>query len=319
MLDDGIPARGERLRGGALREAMLRLREEEKLRARDAATRLGVSEAEFVAAKVGHEAIRLQPDFAAILRALSGVGEVLALTRNEHCVHEKHGTFETVAIEGETGSVRDGGGLGLRLILNRWHHAYKLTDEGEMGMIMTSLQFFDSDGMAVHKVYLTENSDRVAFDAIVGRFMHADQSNELDVTPNERAPDTTPPTEGTRVAPGALRVTLEKAAETGAPISVVVGNSGAIQLHTGPISKVMATGPWYNILDPRFNMHLHEAGVDTARVVHEPSADSVVTSLELFDATGRSIVQISGERSPGKPQSPAWRAIVDSLPLSHAA
>ncbi|MBJ7543417.1 hemin-degrading factor [Rhodomicrobium udaipurense] len=300
---------------------MLRLREEEKLRARDAATRLGVSEAEFVAAKVGHEAIRLQPDFADILRALSGVGEVLALTRNEHCVHEKHGTFEAVAIEGQTGSVRDGGGLELQLFLSRWHHAYKLTDEGEMGMIMTSLQFFDADGTAVHKVYLTENSDRDAFDAIVGRFMHAEQSNELDVTPDAPSPDTTPPAEGThtRVAPGALRVALEKAAETGAPISVVVGNPGAIQIHTGPISKVMATGPWYNILDPRFNMHLHEAAVDGAWVVREPSADGVVTSLELIDATGRSIVQISGERSPGKPQSPAWRAIVDSLPLSHAA
>jgi putative hemin transport protein len=249
------------------------------------------------------------------------VGEVLALTRNEHCVHEKQGTFETIAIEGETGSVRDGGGLELRLFLNRWHHAYKLTDEGEMGMIMTSLQFFDADGTAVHKAYLTENSDRDAFDAIVGRFMHADQSNELDVTSNERAPDTTPPAESThtRVAPGALRVALEKASEAGAPISVVVGNPGAIQIHTGPISKVMATGPWYNILDPRFNMHLHEAGVDAAWVVREPSADGVVTSLELFDTTGRRIVQISGERSPGKPQSPAWRAIVDSLPLSHAA
>ncbi|MBT3070575.1 hemin-degrading factor [Rhodomicrobium sp. Az07] len=316
MLDDDIPARGKRLRGGALREAMLRLREEEKLRARDAATRLGVSEAEFVAAKVGHEAIRLQPDFPGMLLALSGVGEVLALTRNEHCVHEKHGTFETVAIEGERGIVR-GGGLDLQLFLHRWRHAYKLTDEGEMGMIMTSLQFFDAGGIAVHKVYLTENTDRDAFDAIVGRFMHAEQSDELDVMPAD-APRPAAPADGdrTRVAPRALRILLEKAAETATPISVVVENSGAIQSYTGPISKVMATGPWYNILDPRFNMHLHEDAIDAAWVVHEPYADGIVTSLELFDAQGLRIVRIL---APGHPQSPVWHAIVASLPLPHAA
>jgi len=318
MLEDGIPARGERLRGGALREAMLRLREAEKLRARDAATRLGVSEAEFVAAKVGHEAIRLEPDFADIVRALSGVGEVLALTRNEHCVHEKHGTFETVAIDGDAVSVR-GEGLELQLFLGHWRHAYKLTDEGEMGMIMTSLQFFDADGTAVHKVYQTENTDRAAFDAIVGRFMHAEQTNELDVTPSRLAPPDPMPGDRTRVAPRALRAALEKAAATGTPIGVVVGNSGAIQSYTGPISKVMATGPWYNILDPRFNMHLHEAAICSAWVAREPSADGIFTSLDLFDAQGLRIVRVFGAQSSDQFQSPAWLEIAASLPLFDAA
>jgi len=317
--DSSISDGGERLRGDALRQAALRLKEEEKLRARDAAARLGVSEAEFVAAKVGHEAIRLQPDFADILGALPEIGEVLALTRNEACVHERHGTFDGLAIEGNRGIVRNRE-LELTLLLERWRHVFKVTDEGEMGMIMTSLQFFDDDGTAVHKVYLTQQSNRDdAFDTIVGRFMDAEQSNELDVSAAAQPDTPTAKGDRTRVAPVALRAVLGRAAETKTPISVIVGNPGAVQSYTGPISKVMATGAWYNILDPRFNLHLNENTIDAAWLVREASDDGVVTSLELLDAQALPIVQILGARNPGQPQSTAWHAIVDTLPLLDAA
>ena len=94
---------------------------------------------------------------------------------------------------------------------------------------------------------------------------------------------------------------------------VFVGSPGCLQIHTGPVKKLKEHGPWYNVLDPGFNLHLNEAQIDAAWVVRKPTADGVVTSLELFDADGGIIAQFFGKRKPGLPELEAWRAIVDAL------
>jgi putative hemin transport protein len=75
---------------------------------------------------------------------------------------------------------------------------------------------------------------------------------------------------------------LSGAASTGAPIMVFVGNPGMIQIHTGPVTKVVVMGPWLNVLDPGFNLHLREDHIASAWVVRKPTSDGLVTSLELF-------------------------------------
>lgn len=54
------------------------------LRAREAAARLGVSEAELTASRLGVDAVRLRTDWAKLLPALGELGYIMALTRNEH-------------------------------------------------------------------------------------------------------------------------------------------------------------------------------------------------------------------------------------------
>ena len=80
MTNSDLAARWSRLRG-----------EKPALRIRDAAASLGVSEAELVALGVGRTATPLGGDFRAILNEMPQVGRVMCLTRNEDCVHERHG------------------------------------------------------------------------------------------------------------------------------------------------------------------------------------------------------------------------------------
>ena len=81
--------------------------ERPQLRARDAAALLQVSEGELVASRVGIDAVRLRPDWAALLPALGELGPIMALTRNEHCVHERKGPYRevTVSANGQMGLV----------------------------------------------------------------------------------------------------------------------------------------------------------------------------------------------------------------------
>ena len=61
------------------------------IRALDAAQKLGVSECELLAVRVGGDAIRLHDQAEDILASLEPLGEVMALTRNADCVHEAQG------------------------------------------------------------------------------------------------------------------------------------------------------------------------------------------------------------------------------------
>lgn len=359
MLDQSAVDRDEmrgaaRLKGSALLEALLKEKAATpNIRARDAAKVLGVSEAELVACRVGDSVIRLESDFAEVLRALPAVGEVMVLTRNEHCVHEKHGVFDHVSIGPGHGIVLNHD-IDLRLFMSHWRHGFAVTEEVASGL-RTSLQFFDIDGTAVHKIYLTGQSNRAAFDELVARFKSAEQSPDIEIAPlpasRADAPDSAIDianfhkhwralqdthdffgllqefgvgrAQAMRLAerefayqvqPASLRTTLEEAVETQTSIMCFVGSSGCIQIHTGPIRSLKAMGPWFNVLDPRFNLHLREDAIAEAWVVRKPTRDGIVTSLELFDAHGFCFAQFFGERKPGKPELEPWRDIVAALP-----
>ena len=111
---------------------------------------------------------------------------------------------------------------------------------------------------------------------------------------------------------------LSGAASTGTPVMVFVGNPGMIQIHTGPVHKVVVMGPWLNVLDPGFNLHLREDHIAQAWVVRKPTSDGLVTSLELFDAQGETIAMLFGERKPGRAELCAWRELIDGLVGDHS-
>ncbi len=157
------------------------LEREPRTRIRDAAAQIGVSEAQLVAVKCGVSAQRLEADWGPFLARLEPLGEVMALTRNNTAVSEKVGRYRNVEIFGHVGQVLDAG-IDLRVFPGRWRHGFAVTEEARGG-VRRSLQFFDASGVAVHKVFLTENSDAAAYEALVAAHLSRDQSPTQVVEP----------------------------------------------------------------------------------------------------------------------------------------
>lgn len=63
-----------------------------KARARDFAALHQITEAELVAAFVGHGTTAIVADPDRLIPWVGRLGDVMALTWNEHCVHERRGT-----------------------------------------------------------------------------------------------------------------------------------------------------------------------------------------------------------------------------------
>jgi putative hemin transport protein len=335
----------------AQRWAQFRL-DHPKTRIRDAARQLGSSEAALLATQCSEApeapVVRLRPDFPALLQEVPTLGRVMALTRNDSVVHERKGVYEQVAVKGPTGLVL-GPDIDLRLFMGHWHFGFAVSENGRR-----SLQFFAPDGEAVHKIYLTEDSDAAAYEALVARYRAAEQSPELlaEASPPlaAEAPDADidvagfrqgwreltdthdffgllrkfgvsrtqalrlgPPELVQRLDNGAILRGLEAAAEAGLDIMLFVASRGCIQIHTGPVQRLVATGPWFNVLDPDFNLHLKLEDVAETWLVKKPTAEGLVHSLELYDAQGRNLLLFFGKRKPGIPEQEAWRTLVTRL------
>src|SRR6218665_4044759 len=150
--------------------------ENPKMRERDIAAQLGISEAALVAAEVGLTAIRIDGDANRFLERAEALGEVMALTRNESVVHEKIGIFENIT-PGKHASIVLGENIDLRIFPGAWAHGFAVTKtDGED--VRRSLQFFDKQGTAVHKVHLRAASNLDAYNSIVEDFRLEDQSQE---------------------------------------------------------------------------------------------------------------------------------------------
>lgn len=161
----------------ALREA------EPNLRARDAAKKLGVSEGELLASRVGVDAIRLIDDAEEILQNILPLGEVMGLTRNEACVHERKGFYDNWSAE-KHGKMTVGlfvnPDIDLRLFMNHWKFCFAATEQTRGGS-RKSIQFFDKSGTALHKIYLTEKSNEEEYDKLVTRFTATVQETVIEV------------------------------------------------------------------------------------------------------------------------------------------
>lgn len=328
-----------------------------QMRERDFARIHAISEAQLVAAEVGRTATRLRIDLDVLLNGLTAVGEVMALTRNESAVHEKIGPYEKVVL-GPMASMVLGAQIDLRIFPSRWAFGFAVEKTAEDGAVRRSLQYFNHQGDAVHKVHARPDTDLEAWAILVGNLRHDEQTDTIEIAPAVAPAATGTPgsVDDLREAWAAMTDThqffgllkklnlprldalemvgeefawpldagagkhlFEAVAGTELPIMAFVGNNGCIQIHSGPITKVAPMGPWLNIMDETFHLHLRLDHVASAWAVRKPTKDGHVTSVELYDADRELIIQFFGKRHEGEGELGNWRSVVERLPLPNTS
>jgi len=148
--------------------------EQPHLRIRNAAQKLGVSEMELLATNIGNNVTRLRPEFKEILAEIESLGKVMALTRNEECVHERKGIYSNADFSNPHAGLFVNEDIDLRIFLSHWKKVFSVIEENARGT-SRSIQFFGKDGEAIHKIFLTADSNVEAFEALVEKYKSEDQ------------------------------------------------------------------------------------------------------------------------------------------------
>jgi putative hemin transport protein len=336
-----------------LRDRMMEYRAgHPQARMRDVAGALGVSEGALVAACCGAEAVRLEPRWKEFLNEMPSLGEVMVLTRNEAIVHEKDGAFGHIGFIGQMAQVVNHN-VDLRIFLRHWKHAFAFQQEShgrtllsfqvfdgqgqaihkiflrpqsnaeEYRRIVAKFAAADQGvGFAAEPADITPGAAaKPPADAKTLRDRWAAMKDTHEFFPMVRDLGLTRRAANALVGPefaeplraSALETALRAATEQAVPIMVFVGNPGCIQIHTGPVHRVERMGEWLNVLDPGFNLHVRTDLIAEAWLVRKPTADGIVTSIELFDAAGEELALLFGERKPGRPELESWRALVRGI------
>ncbi|TFZ51417.1 hemin-degrading factor [Serratia proteamaculans] len=317
--------------------------------ARDLADILGVSEAELTHARVGQDTRRLQADARTLLTELEQVGVTKSITRNSYAVHEQMGRYRNQHLNGHAGLILNPRELDLRLFLNQWASAFAMSETNKRG-VRHSIQFFDHQGDALHKVYTTDETDLPAWMALVERHLNAEnptlELQPADAPVNNASPDAEKIDQewramtdvhqffqllsrnkltrqqafsavgndlAYRVDNSALSQLLNAAMNLQNEIMIFVGNRGCVQIFTGQIERLMPQEGWINVFNRRFTLHLIEDAIAESWITRKPTKDGFVTSLELFAADGTQIAQLYGQRTEGQPEQTQWREQVAAL------
>ncbi|RVU84652.1 hemin-degrading factor [Leucothrix sargassi] len=317
-----------------------------KVRIRNAAAELGVSELELLSSDLSDDCIRLTPDIEGILKALSELGPVMALTRNDAAVHEVTAAFSAMKMKKQTALFMRPG-QDTRFFIENWAFVFAVNENERQ-----SLQFFDSCGVATHKIYLVEDSNKDAYDQLVATFK---DSKQVSATPTQTANLEAPNDSDIDIADLRKRWSEIKNVHEGQiiikslnnhrlnvfealgneyatklPISVIedlltslseknmetmvfVQNDHCVQSFAGPVKRLLRTGPWFNVLDPGFNLHLNTEQLSQVWLIKKPSESGPVHSLNIFDKNNNEVLILTDKRSKGESELAAWTSLMDAL------
>lgn len=320
--------------------------ENPKIRIRDAASKLKVSEMSLLQLDLGGTVKRINSNWSELFTEIDKLGKVMALTRNEACVHERKGIYKNFSYNAHS-SLFVGDDIDLRIFFNNWKYSFSVKEGNK-----ASFQFFDKNGIAVHKIHLLEESNFNEFEIITNQFLDKDQDYIETNIPEEITQEVFKPIDkdysgflnewgnmqdthdffgllkkhsihrliSLEVAEGffsknvsndSLFELFQKISHLQIPIMIFVGNNGIIQIHTGEVHKIVPMGEWVNIMDENFNLHLNKELIYKTYLVEKPTKDGIVTSIEAFDSKGELIIQIFGKRKPGLPERNDWRKILE--------
>ncbi|TGR20553.1 hemin-degrading factor [bacterium M00.F.Ca.ET.141.01.1.1] len=328
--------------------------ENPKARERDLAGQLGISEAELVAAHCGDGVIRIEPRVNDLLTGLEAVGEVMALTRNESAVHEKIGVYDKVVTGNHNAMVlgenidlrifpkiwahgfalekRDGDDIRRSLqffdasgeAVHKVHlrpasslYAYQklvasLESPNQGPTIEISGPVLDEESEAgTSTASLDDLRDRWSRLTDVHQFFGMLKTLKLS---RRQAVRMVGQDYAWLLDNDAVRAMFHHAAESEMPIMCFVGNRGCIQIHSGPVKSIKPMGPWINVLDETFHLHLRTDHIHEVWAVRKPTRDGHVTSLEVYAANGDMIIQFFGKRHEGESERDDWRFLAEHLP-----
>ncbi len=324
-----------------------------KARERDLAAELGISEAELVAAHCGDGVVRVEPRVNDLLTGLDAVGEVMALTRNESAVHEKIGVYDKV-VPGTHNAMVLGENIDLRIFPKVWAHGFAVEkrDGGDIrrslqffdaaGDAVHKVHLRPASNLYAYQklVASLESSNQEPTIAVTG------EAEDDAETPNAVANIDDLRDRWSRLTDvhqffgmlkalklsrrqavrmigqdyawlldnDAVSAMFHHAAADAMPIMCFVGNRGCIQIHSGPVKSIKPMGPWINVLDETFHLHLRTDHIQEVWAVRKPTKDGHVTSLEAYGADGKMIIQFFGKRHEGEGERDDWRFLAENLP-----
>ena len=277
-----------------------------KVRIRDAAYQMKVSEAELLSTEINETvSFLLIEDMTAFIKDVLKVDKIMLLIRSDYVVHEK--TIKTKNIRLEDNQIIDLDKNDCSILdfnIDAFEYVFfqkKMHSNREL----KSFQFFDKAGTAILKIYL-KGKDLGFFDEIDLKYkktynyeMQSDldinNSNLLDSKIKINLPFDTINSKTTcrDISVKSLRLILENASDMKTPIQIHALGLGTIQYHRNTVRNIVDYGPWVNVIDQKFNLHVLENGLTRASLIQYQFKDCQQYLINFFDKNNTHVLGVT--------------------------
>ena len=316
-----------------IRKSFASLRVEKKLRHKEIARFLGITEAELIDAHVGvskldviksspqlARAVRLKKHWIKLMPMVQRLGYVISLARNTSAVHEVIGSYQHTYLENAVHKIVSDH-LQLQLKSQSWEFVY-LFEESKSNTVERSIQFFDELGRPVYKIFLLSDSHHWYFDEIAKRC--GDTSQEPGIMIHDREDEVIEElVQGSRLNElkeleevrtkmldaKSLRFVLGSAARNHLPLMIMVTNSAVHQTYQGPVHEMSEMQSWLHLIGPNFNLHLDLSNIAHIYLVHQANRENIKSSIELLNDEGCAVAVISSSDHAEIEEIDMWQTL----------
>ena len=275
--------------------------EDNKIRIRDAAKKLGTSEASLLSTEINDGVFFLNiSDYDTFLSEVLSLDKIMLLIRSDSVVHEK--TISSKDIQLRDNKVFNSKSNESILEFNPTLFKYVFSQNKlHAKRSLRSFQIFDIYGNAILKIYL-KGKNEIEFDNIVERYQ-AEYHYELQETGNLKnlEPKSIIELNSSEkececyeydLKENILRKILTAASKEQIPIQIHAIGKGTIQYHKGLIKKIVDFGPWINIIDKTFNLHAMENHLKHVVLKKHQKDNDTFYYIDFFDKSNNYVLGI---------------------------
>jgi len=267
-----------------------------KLRIRDISNKLNVSEAELLSLSVNDSVSFLSiNDFNQFFTyLLSNIDKVMFLIRSEFVVHEK------IIIPFQYKIINDS-------IINKKNNSLLIKFNSETfkysffeikkhnNRNLKSFQFFDYYGTSVLKIYLKGKKD-VEFENLANQYkieykyqIQKDFTSDKYIQFKNKHSDKIPPHSDFKLT---LRQLLNGIAKKSIPVNIYAFGIECMQCHSDIIKNIVDYGPWLNVMDKNFNIHVLENKIS----FFKSGIRDDNNCIDFYDINNNLVLSISGKK-----------------------
>ena len=277
-----------------------------KVRIRDAAYQMKVSEAELLSTEINETvSFLLIEDMNEFIKDILKVDKIMFLIRSDYVVHEK--TIKTKNIRLEDNQIIDLDKNGCNILdfnIDAFEYVF-FQKKKHSNRELKSFQFFDKAGMAILKIYL-KGKDFGFFDEIdlkYKKIYNYEMQYDLDINNSKLLEskikinlpyDISNSTTSCRdISVKSLRLILENASDMKIPIQIHALGLGTIQYHRNTVRNIVDYGSWVNVIDQKFNLHVLEDGLKRASLVQYQFKDYQQYLINFFDKNNDHVLGVT--------------------------
>lgn len=150
----------------------------------DVAKRNNITEGELTNLRLSHDAkVLAVEDIKLFIADLEGLGKIKCITRNTDAVSIQEGVlknqylngYNKINISAEAGLILNPRELDLRVFFRHWNYIFYI-EQVRHNELQKSFQVFSKNGVAICKIYLTEESDIQTMNSMLKKYISVNQS-----------------------------------------------------------------------------------------------------------------------------------------------